>query len=95
MGTGTVFNKQGPRARGNLAALVDTRLLRFQPNVVRDLADRDIRMHALTAPRDERTGGGRIARSRSAQVIPSPWPLRERPATFGNTDVWAATFNLG
>jgi CRP/FNR family transcriptional regulator len=44
MGTGTVFNEQGARARGNLAALVDTRLLRFQPNVVRELAECDIRV---------------------------------------------------
>jgi hypothetical protein len=26
-----------------------------------------------------------------AAVIPAPWPLADCPATFGNTDVWAAT----
>ena len=94
MGTGTVFNKQGPRARGDLAALVDTRLLRFQPNVVRDLADRDIRMtRSLLRETSARVADASLAAGQP--VIPSPWPLRERPATFGNTDVWAATFNLG
>jgi hypothetical protein len=26
-----------------------------------------------------------------APVIPAPWPLSDCPATWGNTDIWAAT----
>lgn len=42
MGTGTVFNDSSPRARGSLAALIDSRVLELQPATVRALADSDI-----------------------------------------------------
>lgn len=44
MGTGTVFNDRSPYARGHLATIVDSRLLKLQPPTVRALADRDIRV---------------------------------------------------
>lgn len=44
MGTGTAFNASSPMARGNLIALVDSRLLALQPAALRRLADRDIRV---------------------------------------------------
>lgn len=42
MGTGTVFNDRGPRARGQLSALVDSRILVFDAETVRARADRDV-----------------------------------------------------
>lgn len=44
MGTGTAFNTSSPMARGNLIALVDSRLVALQPATLRTLADRDIRV---------------------------------------------------
>jgi CRP/FNR family transcriptional regulator len=44
MGTGTLFNESSPHARGNLAALVDSRILKLHPPAVRALAERDIRV---------------------------------------------------
>jgi CRP/FNR family transcriptional regulator len=44
MGTGTVFNTGSPHARGHLAALVDSRILKLHPPIVRALAGRDIRV---------------------------------------------------
>ena len=44
MGTGTLFNEGNPRARGNLTALVGSRLLRLNPATVRALAESDIRV---------------------------------------------------
>ena len=42
MGTGTAFNTSSPMARGNLIALVDSRLVALQPATLRRLADQDI-----------------------------------------------------
>ena len=42
MGTGTLFNDSGPRARGQVSALVDSRLLVFDAAKVRTRADRDV-----------------------------------------------------
>jgi CRP/FNR family cyclic AMP-dependent transcriptional regulator len=44
MGIATLFNEQAPRAHGNTTALVDSRVLRFDPDVVRGLAKNDIRV---------------------------------------------------
>jgi CRP/FNR family transcriptional regulator len=44
MGTGTVFNDVNPRARGSTSALVDSRILVFNPEALRALAERDIRV---------------------------------------------------
>jgi len=44
MGTGTVFNATAERARGNLTALVASRLLDLEPATVRSLAEDDIRV---------------------------------------------------
>lgn len=44
MGAGTLFNANTPRARGNLTALVDSRLLTLQPATVRLLVEEDIRV---------------------------------------------------
>ena len=44
MGTGTAFNTTSPMARGNLIALVDSRLVALEPATLRRLADRDIRV---------------------------------------------------
>jgi len=43
MGTGTLFNRS-ESARGNISALVDSRVLSLRPAAVRVLADRDIRV---------------------------------------------------
>jgi hypothetical protein len=26
------------------------------------------------------------------RVLPAPWPLRDCPATFGNTDIWFSNY---
>jgi CRP-like cAMP-binding protein len=44
MGTGTVFNATNPGARGNLTALVASRLLGLRPATLRSLAEDDIRV---------------------------------------------------
>jgi CRP/FNR family cyclic AMP-dependent transcriptional regulator len=44
MGTGTVFNETDPGARGNLTALVASRLLSLRPATLRSLAETDIRV---------------------------------------------------
>jgi CRP/FNR family transcriptional regulator len=44
MGTGTLFNEGSSHARGNVAALVDSRILKLHPSTVRALAERDIRV---------------------------------------------------
>jgi CRP/FNR family transcriptional regulator len=42
MGTGTLFNDRGPRARGQVSALVDSDILVFDAEAVRAQADRDV-----------------------------------------------------
>lgn len=42
MGTGTLFNETSPHARGQVAALVDSRILAFDAVAVRALADREV-----------------------------------------------------
>lgn len=44
MGIATLFNEQAPRAHGNTTALVDSRILQLDPDVVRGLAGNDIRV---------------------------------------------------
>jgi CRP/FNR family transcriptional regulator len=44
MGIATLFNERNPRAHGNTTALVDSRILKLHPAVVRELAERDIRV---------------------------------------------------
>jgi CRP/FNR family transcriptional regulator len=42
MGTGTLFNDSGPRARGAVSALVESRILALDAATVRTCADRDV-----------------------------------------------------
>ena len=44
MGTGTLFNATNARARGNLIAVVDSRVLTLQPATVQSLVEQDIRI---------------------------------------------------
>jgi CRP/FNR family transcriptional regulator len=57
MGVATLFNRIRPRAHGNLAALVDSRLLQLEPETVRRVAERDIEVtRALLAETSTRVG---------------------------------------
>jgi len=44
MGIATVFSEDNPRAHGTTTALVDSRVLKLQPPVIRELAERNIQV---------------------------------------------------
>jgi len=55
MGIATIFNQGSPGAHGNTTALIDSRLLKLQPELVRSLAEREVQFaNALLAETSQR-----------------------------------------